>query len=151
MHKLIAVVEVDKSARVYCQAPECTRTVYKQIHGVSDNGSIVVLGCKCYEVLYGGMEKSDVPFYSSRKNRLLTDEERTLLLENVLLLIEKFEDEEREENSVQCFYEYPIPPEPVNHSMVNLLREVACHYCGCTMNTRARGVPALGHRVPQEK
>ncbi|ARU27051.1 hypothetical protein [Cellvibrio sp. PSBB006] len=146
MHKLLAVVEVDKDARVYCQSPSCTRTVYKQIHIVNDNGKITVFGCKCYEILYGNIETFEEPFYSSGKSRLLTDEERTLLLENTQLLIEKFENEEQEAKNAQCFYEQPIPQEPTNHPMVAPLREVTCHYCGCSMRTRAKSTPAVGHK-----
>ena len=42
--RLMAVVEVDKSERVYCAQPGCHHTVYKAIHVVKEAGHLLVLG-----------------------------------------------------------------------------------------------------------
>lgn len=93
---LLAVVEVDKHDRVACQAPNCNRPVYKQIHIVELDGALRVLGCECYERLVGhGMKKGSTPRYGASEGRRLTSEERQLLIENAARLIDRFEAERR--------------------------------------------------------
>jgi hypothetical protein len=144
MLKLLAVVEVDKDSRVFCQSPECNKAVYKRIHVVDEDGRILVLGSHCYSKLYEGSIVDGEPTYFFGTNgRKLTEEERNLLLENTRLLIEKFENEVIEEKIL------------INNNQRNELKEVVvkapcfrdvnCTYCGSPMATRAKSMPAVGY------
>ena len=88
---LIRVVEVPQADRVVCQAPSCKHSVYKRIHIVAQDGQITVLGSDCFKRLFG--EKRVTPSYGSGEARLLTPEERQLLVENTARLIAQFEAE----------------------------------------------------------
>ena len=88
---LLAVVEVPQSDRVVCQAPNCKHSVYKRIHVVQRNGVLTVLGSECFKKLFG--EEHAKPSYGSGEGRLLTPEERQLLVENTARLITQFEAE----------------------------------------------------------
>ena len=88
---LLAVVEVPQSDRVICRAPGCKHPVYKRIHVVLENGAITVLGSECFKKLFG--EKLSTPSYGTSEGRLLTPEERQLLIDNTARLIEQFEVE----------------------------------------------------------
>lgn len=83
---------MDKEQRVYCQARECTKTVYKRIHVVEHQGSVMVLGSQCYGKLYRGHEKQEALF-TGQSSRSLTAEERTMLAENTAELVAQFEAE----------------------------------------------------------
>lgn len=89
--RLLAVVEVPQSDRVVCQAPNCKHPVYKRIHVVLQGGKLTVLGSECFKKLFG--EEHSVPSYGSSEGRLLTPEERQLLVENTARLIAQFEAE----------------------------------------------------------
>ncbi len=88
---LLAVVEVPQSDRVVCQAPGCKHPVYKRIHVVLQNGKLTVLGSECFKKLFG--EELSAPRYRTSEGRLLTPEERQLLVENTARLIAQFETE----------------------------------------------------------
>ena len=53
--RLMAVVEVDKSERVYCAQPGCHHTVYKAIHVVKEGGELLVLGSTCFQKRFGSL------------------------------------------------------------------------------------------------
>jgi hypothetical protein len=89
--RLLAVVEVPQSDRVVCQALGCKHPVYKRIHVVLENGALTVLGSECFKKLFG--EELSTPSYGSSEGRLLTAEERQLLIENTARLIAQFEAE----------------------------------------------------------
>jgi len=89
--RLLAVVEVPQADRVVCQAPGCKHPVYKRIHVVQKDGKLTVLGSECFKKLFG--EASSTPSYGSGEGRLLTPEERQLLVENTERLISQFETE----------------------------------------------------------
>ena len=89
--RLLAVVEVPQADRVVCQAPGCKHPVYKRIHVVQKNGQLTVLGSECFKKLFG--EGHSAPSYGSGEGRLLTLEERQLLVENTACLIAQFEAE----------------------------------------------------------
>lgn len=88
---LVTVVEVPKDERVYCQAPHCKHPVFKRIHVVRQDGHITVLGSECFKKLFG--EYQGTPRYGSSEGRLLSPEERELLIHNTERLIERFEAE----------------------------------------------------------
>lgn len=91
---LLAVVEVDKADRIQCQAEGCGRSVYKRIHVVLAGLEFKVLGSQCYERLYGqDTLTSQTPQYGTGTGRLLTQEERLILVENTTAFIESLEAE----------------------------------------------------------
>jgi hypothetical protein len=89
--RLLAVVEVPQVDRVVCQAPGCKHPVYKRIHVVQKDGQLTVLGSECFKRLFG--EGHSAPSYGTGEGRLLTTEERQLLVENTARLIAQFETE----------------------------------------------------------
>lgn len=98
---LLAVVEVDKADRIQCQAQGCGHSVYKRIHVVLDGLEFKVLGSQCYERLYGQTAPSDqMPQYGSGTGRVLTAEERMVLVENTAAFIEALEAERVEFQSL---------------------------------------------------
>jgi hypothetical protein len=91
--QLLAVVGVDKEARVVCQAPGCGHGVYRRIHVVRhDDGRLGVYGSDCFERLFGHLLRQ-APRYGSGEGRDLTAEERLMLAENTERLISSFEAE----------------------------------------------------------
>jgi len=91
MFQLLAIVEVPHADRVLCQAAGCKHPVYKRIHVVRKDGELTVLGSECFNKLFGRARIK--PLYGSGEGRLLTPEERQLLIENTERLISQFEDE----------------------------------------------------------
>jgi hypothetical protein len=91
---LLAIVEVDKADRIQCQAEGCGHSVYKRIHVVLAGLEFKVLGSQCYERLYGQMTLGgQAPQYGSGNGRLLTPEERLVLVENTAAFIEALKAE----------------------------------------------------------
>jgi len=147
MNKLLSIVEVDKDSRVYYQAPDCNRTVYKRIHVVEDDGEILVLGSQCYSILYDNEGRAkDYSYFTGTESRKLTAEERNLLLENTRKLIAQFESEKKEtenthDQKVDPYRQNEIVPSTTLHP-----RNVSCSYCGGAMQTPARSRPAIGYK-----
>ncbi|MES2944348.1 MAG: hypothetical protein V4772_15885 [Pseudomonadota bacterium] len=92
---LLCIVEVEKSDRVQCQNPGCGHTVWKAIHIVQDNGTLMVLGSTCFQTRYGGFNALGNPSYGSGDARKLTPEERLLLQQNTRELLAWFETEQQ--------------------------------------------------------
>lgn len=92
--RLMAVVEVDKSERVYCAQPGCHHTVYKAIHVVKEAGQLLVLGSTCFEKRYGSLKALGKAQHWGGNGKVLTSEERALLAENTQALLARFEAEE---------------------------------------------------------
>jgi hypothetical protein len=89
---LLAVVEVDKRDRILCQAEGCGHSVYKRIHIVLAGLEFKVLGSQCYERLYGNATLTgQAPQYGTAAGRLLSPEERLVLVENTAAFIEALE------------------------------------------------------------
>jgi len=169
--KLLAIVEVDKDERVYCQSPACTRTVYRQIHVVELKGEILVLGSRCYSVLCGAEQASD-SHYTGTLSRRLTSEERELLLDNTKALIVKFEGErvldelktQQETNQKkQVTAGFRVEAQQENeddalnirklaeddsptHCLASPDRTVSCSYCSKPMSTNLLEEPARGFK-----
>lgn len=162
MHKLLAVVEVDKDSRVICQFEGCGRHVYKRIHVVLDNEKVSVLGQRCYSKMYhDGSESITVPsHYTGAESRKLTAEEIAMLIDNTAWLIEQFEYElmmrlEKEKEARESQERLAADEErkrlaqiAANQQSQNevLHRDVVCHYCKRPMKTRAKSVPAVGYK-----
>lgn len=92
--RLMAIVEVDKSERVYCAQPGCHHTVYKAIHVVKEAGQLLVLGSTCFEKRYGSLKALGKAQHWGGNGKVLTSEERALLAENTHALLACFEAEE---------------------------------------------------------
>lgn len=91
--QLLAVVGVDKQARVVCQAPGCGHGVYRRIHVVRhDDGRLGVYGSDCFERLFGHLVEK-APRYGSGEGWELTAEERQMLADNTERLITQLEAE----------------------------------------------------------
>ena len=91
---LLAIVSVDRENRVRCGQPSCGHSVYRRIHVVRDeDGQLLVLGSTCFEKRFGGAAGLGPAHHGGGDGRLLTDEERQLLLLNTEALIAQFEGE----------------------------------------------------------
>lgn len=146
--QLLAIIEVDQQRRVYCQAPGCTRTVYKEIHIIEDEGDIRTLGSTCYKVLFGH-ERAQTPLYTGSTTKVLTDVERALLAENTRALIDKFKNErEVSEASIETtdITNEIAPAGPLPSISHKDTRIVLCSYCNSRMETALRTRPARGYR-----
>jgi hypothetical protein len=95
---LIAIVEVPYDQRVRCCAQGCGHSVYKRVHIVQHEGVFSVFGSDCFAKLFGGTDWARrLPHYGSGEGRLLTPEERALLVENTERLIQQFQLEAEED------------------------------------------------------
>lgn len=90
---LLGVFEVHPDHRVRCQAPGCTRTVYKRIHVVREEDGLHVYGSDCFEQLFIGQSIFTAkPEYTDKQpSRVLTEDERLELTTNTELFIERME------------------------------------------------------------
>ena len=101
---LLAIVEVDEFERVYCAQPGCKHTVFKAVHVVRDGGRLLVLGSTCFKKRYGSATALGKAQHWGGNGKLLTSEERALLVENTEALLARFAAEEarlREETSLK--------------------------------------------------
>jgi hypothetical protein len=100
---LLAIVEVERADRIQCQAGGCGHSVYKRIHIVLAGLEFRVLGSQCYERLYGQTNAiGQAPEFGTGSGRLLTPEERLVLVENTAAFIESLEAERAELEAPRC-------------------------------------------------
>ncbi len=110
---LVAIVEVDKADRIICQAQGCGHGVYRRIHVVLVDKQFTLLGCDCFQRLYGVGKKAYTPYYHWSDGRRLTDEERLQLVENTTEFIEQLEAERLQlEQDVIKLQAAPLPSQP---------------------------------------
>lgn len=84
--QLLAIVEVGEDKRVRCQFPGCKQTIYKSIHVIAEQGELKVIGSTC--VTKGAYGEIGLPAYTSGGDgKLLSDEERQMLLNNTSELV----------------------------------------------------------------
>lgn len=95
--QLLAVVCFDsKKEQVKCGYPGCKHYVYRKIHVVEDAGEISILGSTCFAKKYRGKEPLGTANFSyGGEGKMLTAEERELLLQNTAALIARFEQERK--------------------------------------------------------
>lgn len=95
--KLLAVVGFERQQdRIKCGHPGCNHYVYKRIHVVESGGEISLLGSTCFAKKYQGKEPlGAAKFGGGGDGKILTHEERELLLQNTAALIARFHDEEK--------------------------------------------------------
>lgn len=92
--RLLAVVEVPYDERVRCMADGCGHSVYKRVHIVRWNDALLVCGSTCFSRQFHGQEVAkSQPQLTSHAGRMLSAEERLLLISNTEQLIERFEFE----------------------------------------------------------
>lgn len=93
--KLLAIVSVSSQNRVMCQNPGCGHGVYAAIHVVEEDGKLMVLGSTCFAKRFGGTGALGLPSYSAggASGRLLSDEERQILVSNAAELLARFKSE----------------------------------------------------------
>jgi hypothetical protein len=95
--RLRAVVAVDMNKRVQCQQPGCKHSVYAAVHVVEEDGRLLVLGSTCFVKRYGSSHALGHAQYGGRGGRLLTEDERLMLIENTQALLAHFEAQAAEE------------------------------------------------------
>ena len=91
--KLLAIVSVERADRVRCGQPTCGHSVYRRIHVVIESGKLLVLGSTCFAKRYGTDSALGTARFGGGEGRMLTDEERQLLLNNTEALLARFEEE----------------------------------------------------------
>lgn len=113
---LVAIVSVERSQRVYCQAPGCRKSIYRRIHVMRTDGEIWFCGSTCYGNLFGQLPHRH-PSFGDWGGRILTPIERALLLKNTegfLNLLKVWLSAATNEN----FNQPPSGPIPVNNEPV---------------------------------
>lgn len=92
--QLLAIVEVDETEAVACQATGCNHKVFRQVHLVRTADRVHVLGSSCFKKLYRDLDiAKSQPGLTTKAGKRLTEEERRLLQENTAELIRRFEAE----------------------------------------------------------
>lgn len=110
--RLLAVVQVAREQRVQCRQPGCGHSVWKAIHVVNEEGTLLVLGSTCFDRRYGSSMHLGTPTYGGSNGRKLTPEERQLLVENTAALIVRFEEEHAAAEALARL-KLPAAPPPV--------------------------------------
>ena len=91
---LIAIVEVDEASGIQCQAPDCNHTVFRKIHVLRSLGAVKAVGSSCFKQFYlSEGQAKPAPLFTTRSGRILSSEERKLLLEDVERLVLRFESQ----------------------------------------------------------
>jgi len=87
--ELLTVIEVSENNKVLCQFKNCNRPVFKKVHIVRNNEKIQILGSECYKKQYGEHHALNKvkPIYGAASGIALSEDERSLLLENTEELI----------------------------------------------------------------
>lgn len=171
MARLLAILGVERERAVRCRAGGCNRPVHARIHVVEeDDGSILVLGSKCFDILYRGRLPGE-SVYTGTGSRTLTEEERRLLERNTEQLIAVFHRErelaseklvrerlererlERERLEWERRAAQAAPASPPHEDAPGVREEqpepgraVRCHFCGGQMNTLLPYTPAIGFK-----
>ena len=111
--KLLAVVCFEsKEDQVKCGYPGCKHYVYRRIHVVEDGGEISILGSTCFAKKYQGKEPlGTANFGHSGDGKMLTADERELLLQNTAALIARFAQEQKVQQQ-QDEQSRVLPPPP---------------------------------------
>src|SRR5690606_20130128 len=93
--RLLAVIEVPHDERVRCMADGCGHSVYKRVHIIRRDDALLVYGSTCFARDFSGHEiAKSSPQLTSHAGRVLTAEERQLLVSNTEHLIQRFESEQ---------------------------------------------------------
>jgi len=93
---LLAIVGVEKASAVQCQNPGCNHRVYRRIHVVDEDASLLVLGSSCFAKRYGSSAVLGQPSIGGANGRQLSHEERAMLVDNTAALLALFRQEHLE-------------------------------------------------------
>lgn len=106
--RFLAVVEVPFEQRVRCSAEGCGHSVYRHIHVVNIEGRPRLFGSDCFARLFGdGVWATGSPYYGNRDGRVLSEQERALLVENTEALIAQFEAEAARQRVADPAFKHP--------------------------------------------
>ena len=83
--------------RVQCQQPGCKHSVYAAVHVEEEDGRLLVLGSTCFAKRYGSSHALGHAQYGGSSGRMLTEDERLMLLQNTEALLAHFEAQAAEE------------------------------------------------------
>jgi hypothetical protein len=91
---LLEIIEVPFDNRVRCMANGCGHSVYKRVHIIRHNGALLIYGSDCFARKFSGQTvKTGRPQLTTSAGRILSSEERQLLINNTEQLIQQFEAE----------------------------------------------------------
>jgi hypothetical protein len=93
--RLVAILQVEKEARIQCQEPGCAHGAYRAIHVVEENGKLTVLGSTCFAKRFGGANALGKAKFGGGNGRFLTPAERELLRGNTAALLDLLEKEQQ--------------------------------------------------------
>jgi hypothetical protein len=105
--ELLAVMTLEKADRVYCQAPGCTKSIYKRIHVVRTQVGIEFYGSVCFDKAMGAAQ-SLLPHYGDWGDRVLTAEEKRQLQHNTENFLSLLKTQFEQKAAVG----HPPPPHP---------------------------------------
>lgn len=145
---LLAILSVEKSKRIRCQADGCGRGVHRSIHVLRIDDQIMLYGSECYKKLCGSREAR--PSYGSWGDSVLTEEQRQALLENTEYLLQQLKAQYKQklENKEAMLLVLVKPTEPVqtlDRGSCNLeyepMRELMCMECWTSFRSKVRRCP----------
>lgn len=90
---LLAIVSVTPDKRIYCQHPNCNKTVYAKIHVLRVDGAFFPVGETCYKKYYSDLDSPQKDTAAPTVFSSLTDEQRALLESNTAEFVEKYQCE----------------------------------------------------------
>lgn len=137
---LLGVFTVPKEKRVYCQHPECTKTVYKEIHVVHTGDKYITLGSTCFDKFYSKNTRFSNKYASSTASQVLTQEERDKLVENTEEFLRSLPQPKPKE------IPKPLPEQPKQTEPSDIDEEILSY---CISKTRNRFL-SMGHH-PEER
>lgn len=95
--RLRAIVAVSFEDRVQCQNPGCGHSVHAAVHVVEEDGRLLVLGSTCFAKRYGAPGALGRAQFGSGGGRMLTSDERAMLMQNTHALLDRFEAQDAAE------------------------------------------------------
>ncbi|MEQ6436286.1 hypothetical protein V8Z74_14830 [Comamonas sp. w2-DMI] len=115
--KLLAIVSVEESKKVRCQYPGCGHPIYRSIHVVRAGEEILLIGSTCITKDSNSYNLGE-PAYTEGGSggRLLSPEERLMLIENTAALIERLRNEFEQRSAIDI---PKIPPWQARYTAPN--------------------------------
>ena len=109
---LIAVVELEKSDRVFCQSDGCRHTIFRRVHIVLTGMAFRLLGSQCFRKQYGHLPLDQrTPQFGSAAGRPISVDERAMLLRNTAEFVAFLEAQElRHMRMLNVQQRVPAPP-----------------------------------------
>lgn len=93
---LIAVVQLERADRVFCQAIGCGHTIFRRVHIVLSGTTFKLVGSDCFRRLYGHLpEEQRMPHYGNASGIEMSEEERQLVANNTAEFVARLEAEDQ--------------------------------------------------------